>query len=106
MKSTTYLALCLAGLFAGSAVSANEIINYTPVTAKVEDGKKVIEMPDRRTTSRRRMLVDFGLFGAGVHVGWMKSKNANVVAAQECNGDATVKQRRGIGYPILNLSAG
>lgn len=101
------LALSLMALTTtGSAFAAQDIINYTQVQPTVaEDGKRVVSLPDRKKTSRRRMLVDFGLFGAGVHIGWMKPRNVDV---QQGNGGdaAVIKRRHGFGGPIFNVSAG
>jgi hypothetical protein len=109
MTKHLLVALSVLAVLSGTAAQANEIINVTPVQAKItEDGKQVIEMPDKKTTSRRRMLVDFGLFGAGVHVGWMKPRNIDLRNQKLGNGGETVevKKRRGVGYPIFNMSAG
>ncbi|HEY9792526.1 MAG TPA: hypothetical protein V6D22_19150 [Candidatus Obscuribacterales bacterium] len=107
MKKTLVVlgfAAYLAASF-GSAVCANELVNITPIEPTVgENGQRVISMPDKKKTSRRRMLFDFGLFGAGVHVGWLKPKNA--VLQEGDGGETVVKHRRGVGMPIFNVSAG
>ena len=72
-----FLALGLVLFIGGSEALAGEIVNYTQVQPVINaEGKEVIQMPDRKSTLRRRMLFDFGLFGAGIHVGWLKPKNA------------------------------
>ncbi len=99
------IALSIA-MFFGGAAQAKEIINYTQVTpTAAEDGSRVVQMPDRKATSRRRMLVDLGLFGAGIHIGWLKPKNVEL-QAQDGSEQYTIKRRRGFGMPILNVSAG
>jgi hypothetical protein len=106
MKKTV-LSLSLIAFFSGSSAwGANEIINYTPVTPGVgANGERVIAMPDKKTVTRRRMLFDFGLFGAGIHVGWLKPRNMDVRTAD--GGEiVTVRKRHGIGSPIFNVSAG
>lgn len=93
----------LTTVLIGTKAFAGDIINYTPVTATTgPDGSRVIEMPSRDKTYRRRMLFDFGLFGAGVHVGWLKPRSAQVAE------DGTVSSRHwwAVGSPILNVSAG
>jgi hypothetical protein len=104
----TLVALSFAAILLGcgcSAVSANELVNVTPIEPTVgENGQRIINMPDRKKTSRRRMLFDFGMFGAGVHVGWLKPKSA--VLQEGDGGETTVKHRRGFGMPIFNVSAG
>lgn len=108
MFTRIFLALSVISLVSAGSVSAAEYVNVTPVEAKVtEDGKRIIEMPDKKKTSRRRMLVDFGLFGAGVHVGWLKPKNMDVQQQEEGNGgEVKVVKRHGFGRPIFNVSAG
>jgi hypothetical protein len=94
------LALAAITFIAGSSVYAQTNTESTTVAAPVSAGaaadasKQVLDMPAHR--SRKRMLVDFGLFGCGVHVGWMKPKSA-------LNQDVS---DRHIGKPIFNVSAG
>src|SRR4051812_27488503 len=105
MTQRILLMLSVLALVSGSAASATEYVNVTPIEPKVGDnGQRIIEMPDKKTTSRRRMLVDFGLFGAGVHVGWLKPKGADI--QQGNGGEVSVKRRHGVGMPIFNVSAG
>jgi hypothetical protein len=102
------LALSLIAIASGDAAIAGEIVNVTQVIPTIdENGKQVIDVPDKKATRRRRMLVDFGLFGAGIHIGWMKPKNYNGDIQQAGNGgEAQEPKRGGMGYPIFNLSAG
>jgi len=85
-----------------SQAMAEDIINYTAVTSEVAaDGSRIVQVPPRDQTRRRRMLIDFGLFGAGIHVGWLKPRNMDLQA----EGDAAPR-RFAVGTPIFNVSAG
>jgi hypothetical protein len=122
-----FLALGVCAYLAGAQAYAGEIVNFTEVKPTVnDDGKSVIVLPDKKKTSRRRMLFDFGLFGAGLHVGWMKPKNLDVVETSQPattsgaatgngggDGDKVIEKtieikrhKHRIGTPIFNVSAG
>ncbi len=98
MRQLTVLTLVLCSLNAAPAL-AEDIVNYTMVPTTVgEDGSRIVEMPAVSQTRRRRMLVDLGLFGAGIHIGWLKPRNAEPVPGA-CGG-------WGFGSPVFNVSAG
>ena len=79
--------------------SAKETVTTSSVSSETtSDGKLKVSLPPRQ--SRRRMLVDFGLLGMGVHVGWLKPKTAPSADL------ADAPQYQGHGNPIFNVSAG
>ena len=121
------LALGLLASISSTSAFAGEIVNFTEVKPTIkDDGKSAIVLPDKKKTSRRRMLFDFGLFGAGLHVGWLKPKNMDVTDSKTMvttgggnagnGGDEKqaemhtmeIKRHRlhGVGWPIFNVSAG
>jgi hypothetical protein len=77
-----------------SAQTASGLPENAAPEAKNAAPAQVLEMPARK--SRKRMLVDFGLFGCGIHVGWMKPKSS---ISPDVND-------KGLGKPIFNVSAG
>lgn len=102
MKKTA-IALASLAIVMGSAVNAQVESTTKTVTvpateateaAQIAGQKVVVDMPVPE--SRRRMLIDCGLFGMGIHVGWMKPKSAI---------NAQVSDHH-IGMPIFNVSAG
>lgn len=92
------LALSLMTLLSGSAVFAdtittNDVVNTSATTVTTDQKPIVLDVPAHKT--RKRLLFSFGLFGMGMRMGWMKPK-----------GYENPETAHGIGYPILNVSAG
>ena len=88
------LATLLIALTAGNAALAKHHSQDQVTSTQIQEGTSgapptVLDVPAPK--SRRHMLFSFGLFGMGVHMGWMK-RNPEVA--------------QGGGYPILNFSAG
>lgn len=89
--------LSTSAVFADTTSSTSEAINST-TAATVSDQSKpvVLNVPAHKT--RKRLLFSFGLFGMGFRMGWMKPKGSE--------NPELADQVHGVGYPILNVSAG
>jgi len=84
------LAMGLVAVVTGSSAIAaeTETAVQSAVAAATTSEPLSLEMP--KVQSRRKMLVQFGLFGTGFHLGW-KKRSAD---------------SRGVGSPIMFTSVG